>query len=298
MKVPGLDLGKLGSIEEQAIESDRKSPIGAGQTKVGKKLVSSEAEKAKNLLAERAKQGILGTDEEEDSEQRELPEEEFVDFLGTYEEQRWWTIKQKEDKEAEAEKAASPNVAIIEEDEEGEDRLTELDYAPSDMTSNMSMSEMMRVDDTEDGKSNAGSGESTKDEEDENEEEEVTFPTLDEALTKDWNFNEITSLKQRFTDINRQPRYVKELLPAPLQLLTKRVKRCKTCQKQVIKPNINPNSNEPLRVNFLLLFHIPKITIYRIGKLTPGIPQIDLFLQVRNPNMSKAEITFKGLTPD
>ena len=42
---------------------------------------------------------------------------------------------------------------------------------------------------------------------------------------------------------------------------------------------------------------IPKITIYRIGKLEPNNPYVDLLLMVRNPNNSRAKVGFKELTP-
>lgn len=42
---------------------------------------------------------------------------------------------------------------------------------------------------------------------------------------------------------------------------------------------------------------IPKVTIYRIGKLEEGNPTVDLLLMVRNPNNSKARVGFKDMTP-
>jgi len=64
----------------------------------------------------------------------------------------------------------------------------------------------------------------------------------------------------------------------------------------VIKPNINPTSNEPLRVHFSIIKFIPKVTIYRVNKYSPGTPFIDVMLQFRNPNMSQALISFEQLT--
>ena len=49
-----------------------------------------------------------------------------------------------------------------------------------------------------------------------NEEEKDEFPSLDDALAQDFNINEISSLKQRFSDLNRQPRKINQLFPAPL----------------------------------------------------------------------------------
>ena len=46
--------------------------------------------------------------------------------------------------------------------------------------------------------------------------------------------------------------------------------------------------------------HIPKVTIYRIGKYEPEKSSnfIDLMLQFRNPNQSTASIKFADLTHD
>ena len=48
------------------------------------------------------------------------------------------------------------------------------------------------------------------------EEEETAWPTLDEALAKSFDINEVSTLKQRFNDVNRQPRKKAELYPYKL----------------------------------------------------------------------------------
>ena len=49
----------------------------------------------------------------------------------------------------------------------------------------------------------------------------------------------------------------------------------------------------------MMNLHIPKVTIYRIGKLDPNNPLlIDLMLLIRNPNDSKAEVSFAPLTKE
>ena len=40
---------------------------------------------------------------------------------------------------------------------------------------------------------------------------------------------------------------------------------------------------------------IPKVTIYRIGKLEPHNNYVDLLLMVRNPNNSRAQVSFSKL---
>jgi len=43
---------------------------------------------------------------------------------------------------------------------------------------------------------------------------------------------------------------------------------------------------------------IPKVTIYRTGKLEAGNSYVDLLLMVRNPNNSSAKVGFKKLTDE
>jgi len=99
--------------------------------------------------------------------------------------------------------------------------------------------------------------------------EEVSYPSLDEALDMKFELNHITGMNQRLRNLNCQPRELKELYPAPFQLLTKREKRCKECHKIIIKPNMNPTSNEKMKADFQMIYFVPKVMIYRIGKYTP-----------------------------
>jgi hypothetical protein len=84
-------------------------------------------------------------------------------------------------------------------------------------------------------------------------------------------------------------------MPAPLYLLSKKIKRCKTCVKQIIKPIIDPNSKETPKIFFLMMNNIVKVTIYRLGKVKPEQTNVDLFLQFRNPNITPAKIKFNDL---
>ena len=61
----------------------------------------------------------------------------------------------------------------------------------------------------------------------------------------------------------------------------------------MVKPNISPTSNEPLKVDFQLIYHVPKATIYRVGKYTEGAT-LEVLLKFANPNMSVATVL---LTP-
>lgn len=181
-KVSGkaIDFGDgLDDISE-AIEDEEKEHH--GREKVldpsRKRYKSPRAEIARNALAERARANMDKSGDEDES--RQLPDEEYFDFLSSYEEPKWWT---------------SPSVTSA----AGEEK--------SGVLAEGEPSEALAAEDD--------------------------FPSLDEFMTHELqrSFHDTTSLKQRFTDINRQPRNGKDLFPAPLQLLTKRIKRCKACTK-------------------------------------------------------------------
>ena len=161
----------LDLIEES--DEDSEQPRRESQKMVGNRLVSPRAELARNTLAERQKATLDGTDQEGD-QSKQLPEEEYEDFLQTYEEpKKWWIGKPKDTPEdkpainAEGDDSGKLNSLMI----EGQDSDSEDD-----------------------------------------------FPTLDEWITQQGKqiYYEMSTLKQRFTDINRQPRLIKDLFPAPL----------------------------------------------------------------------------------
>jgi hypothetical protein len=170
-------------------------------------IISPKAEKAKNALVERAKasktgttteeEGGLNTDRAGEDIQKDLPEEEFKDFLGTYEEDKWWM---KPKPESSPEKKASKHMAsdaISEKSGDDEDKDDAMSQANEDIDS-PKFSEI------------------SKDKASDEDEERDEFPSLDDALGREFNINEFSTLKQRFSDINRQPRRVAELYPAPL----------------------------------------------------------------------------------
>lgn len=151
----------------------------SGRFSARKSLVSASgaAEKAKMVLSQRHGQGNI-IDDEEGTNRRDLPEDEFKDFLNTYEEEKWWVEKEKP--KINKTGLAGGNEAIKEEDEgSGSDDEKKL---PSSMSS----------------MSNDSKYASDKEDED-----ETVWPSLDEALAKDFDINEVSTLKQRFNDLQR-----------------------------------------------------------------------------------------------
>jgi len=83
-------------------------------------------------------------------------------------------------------------------------------------------------------------------------------------LEQEFDINKVSKLDQRLKDVNRQPRKRSDLYPFRLQLLSKRVKKCKQCTKKIVAPG------DQSRTQMLMNTIIPKVTIYRIGKLEPN----------------------------
>jgi hypothetical protein len=128
---------------------------------------------------------------------------------------------------------------------------------------------------------------------------EVGYPSLEEAMDIKFDLNDVTNIQQRLRNLNCQPRNVKDLYPAPFHLLTKREKRCKDCHKFVIKPNINPTSNEKMKADFQMVYYVPKCMIYRTGKYTPykGLDQdIEMMLKfINTEDTQRACISFSKI---
>ena len=77
---------------------------------------SPHMERAQKVLADRSRRGMI-TDDEEGTNRRDLPDDEFKDFLNTYEDSKWWIEKAAPNKQQSA-LATTQNEEIKEEDEE------------------------------------------------------------------------------------------------------------------------------------------------------------------------------------
>lgn len=223
--------------------------------------------------------GLLNAEKKGDVvNKRELPNAEFQDFLSTYDE-TMWQRPEEEKKEDEANKMAEKTLTHEIEIKEEEDEGSELSEDEADQTK---LDSPLSNGPGSDRPSMIGEGDDA----------EETFMPLDEALELESQFdiNKVSKLDQRLKDINRQPRKRSDLYPFRLQLLSKRVKKCRSCKKKIVAPG------EQARMQTLMNTIIPKVTIYRIGKLEPGSSQVDLLLMVRNPNNSRARVSFGPLT--
>jgi len=261
--VPSLDLAKVSQLGQMPSSTTNKNS--------GRLLLQSpSAANARNAL-EKAGTGVSPRDRQaEVVNKRELPNSEFHDFLATYDESMW---QRPEEDKREEENAKTLDKGITDEIKE-EEELSELSdddadkEKPDSPLSNLGSERFTQV----------GEGDDTED----------TFMPLDEALELEsaFDINKLSKLEQRLKDVNRQPRKRSDLYPFRLQLLSKRVKKCKSCKKKILAPG------DQSRVQMLMNTIVPKVTIYRIGKLEPGSPFVDLLLMIRNPNNSRAKVGF------
>lgn len=63
-----------------------------------------------------------------------------------------------------------------------------------------------------------------------------------DALMAITEIGQVASLHQRFKNLAVQPTQYAEIWPVPKRLLAKRSKRCRECQHNLIKSELNPTS--------------------------------------------------------
>ena len=93
-----------------------------------------------------------------------------------------------------------------------------------------------------------------------------SFKSLSDALSEPFDIGEVSTLTQRLKNLPLQPYRTKDMHALPLFLLTKRLKKCKTCLKILVKPSKDLKNSNNDGINFLLRDIAPKVTIYRFGK--------------------------------
>lgn len=111
--------------------------------------------------------------------------------------------------------------------------------------------------------------------------------SLNDLLSENLVFSEITSIQQRLLNISLQPGEIGKSLLQPLQLLTKRSKRCKTCKKYVLKPETNPTSANFFKMENLFVNMFPRILIRKVL-------EDSLLLVFSNPSQSLGFLKFEG----
>ncbi|KAM9968107.1 hypothetical protein ACTFIW_002540 [Dictyostelium discoideum] len=110
-----------------------------------------------------------------------------------------------------------------------------------------------------------------------------------EEINKIKDCDEISNLMQRYHQVSNQCKELKGLVPQHRQLLTRRSKRCKRCDRLLVKPDINPGKIEFKRSHFAYSY-IPRVTISKIQWIDQDLFQV--FLTFTNPLHSYIFMSF------
>uniref|UniRef100_A0A336KJC8 Dynactin subunit 4 n=1 Tax=Culicoides sonorensis TaxID=179676 RepID=A0A336KJC8_CULSO len=118
---------------------------------------------------------------------------------------------------------------------------------------------------------------------------------LPENIFKDdINLNMITTVSQRIAQLPHQPMTVIKLYPQHKSLCIKRSLRCKKCDHNVCKPELNPNSIK-YRIQLFAVYHVPDIRLVECSNLKSG-SNCSVKLKFINPTMY--DMTVKLYTVD
>ncbi|KAM9985459.1 hypothetical protein ACTFIZ_009002 [Dictyostelium cf. discoideum] len=131
----------------------------------------------------------------------------------------------------------------------------------------------------------------TNDDNDDNDDDDVEYDDdIDlEEINKIKDCDEISNLMQRYHQVSNQCKELKGLIPQHRQLLTRRSKRCKRCDRLLVKPDINPGKIEFKRSHFAYSY-IPRVTISKIQWIDQDLFQV--FLTFTNPLHSYIFMSF------
>eukprot|EP01089_Gocevia_fonbrunei_P000613 TRINITY_DN10613_c0_g1_i1.p1 TRINITY_DN10613_c0_g1~~TRINITY_DN10613_c0_g1_i1.p1 ORF type:complete len:419 (+),score=69.94 TRINITY_DN10613_c0_g1_i1:75-1331(+) len=115
-------------------------------------------------------------------------------------------------------------------------------------------------------------------------------------ITKDTEIDKISSLEQRLSSLPDQSTDVAQIYPQRRQLLTRRSKRCWTCDKLLIKPDLIPSKIDFER-RHIALFSVPRISFEFVDELK--VEEIkELIISLYNPLMDLVTIKIKFLVDE
>eukprot|EP00049_Salpingoeca_infusionum_P026308 m.24931 g.24931 ORF g.24931 m.24931 type:complete len:550 (-) comp8660_c1_seq1:126-1775(-) len=118
-------------------------------------------------------------------------------------------------------------------------------------------------------------------------------PAADEYTTSD--ISTVSTLEQRYRQLHIQPHFASKLIPSPHPLLAKRAKRCRVCQHNVLRPNIEASSAK-FKLNHFACHHVPVVTISKLPHLSHD--QQVIHISLSNPTESDLEIAMLPSLPE
>lgn len=116
-----------------------------------------------------------------------------------------------------------------------------------------------------------------------------TEPLPDSLFTESVSFKQVTTVAQRLNQVAIQPSVVNQLYPQHKSLSIKKTLRCRTCQHNVMKPELNPSSIK-YRIQLFAIYHVPEVRLDECSNLRQG-QKCDIKIKVINPAIYDMKIT-------
>lgn len=118
-------------------------------------------------------------------------------------------------------------------------------------------------------------------------------PLDSKFISEPLNLSKVCTITQRLFQPEFQPTYSNELFPRHQHLLIKRSQRCRECEHNLSKPEINPSSIK-FKIQLAAFYHIPEIRIRKIFPLK-YLQESTIELTICNPTPHAANITLLPL---
>lgn len=117
----------------------------------------------------------------------------------------------------------------------------------------------------------------------------------EEIFTQPIDLKSVTTLKQRLRHPSLQPTSVNNLYPQHKSISIKRSLRCKQCQHNVLKTEINPSSIK-YRIQYYASAHMPDIRLIKCPSIVFGATDsFTIQLRLTNPTLYDMTITVFNL---
>ncbi|XP_023325806.1 dynactin subunit 4 isoform X3 [Eurytemora carolleeae] len=115
-----------------------------------------------------------------------------------------------------------------------------------------------------------------------------------ELLTEELKLFNVTTLEQRFAQLEFQPETFINIYPTHKHLMIKRSQRCRKCEHNLSKPEYNPTSIK-FKIQLAAYYHVPELIIYSLDTLVKD--KVSQFvIKVVNPTNSGSVLEFIELS--
>ncbi|XP_034245300.1 dynactin subunit 4 [Thrips palmi] len=119
-------------------------------------------------------------------------------------------------------------------------------------------------------------------------EEVASLP--ESIFTEELDIDQVTTLTQRLAQPETQPESIVDLIPSCKHLCTKRSQRCRGCEHNVSKPDLNPSSIK-FKIQHAASFHVPEVRLVSVQPLI-GSKECEIVIVFSNPSQQPTTISF------